>query len=321
MNFETIKRIRPYLFAGGLLGVIITFWGGFPSLALAALNSTCNATDSSANCTQTNVTTEIIYSSEALNYYTCDETAAEQCYEDYGYCLRTTGPAADVPTACACAQALYGVCLRAAGCAADSMMACLNELIELDCDDITVCGNNCASDGLITEDEIVLPVNNFGSNYLRFTLCDKGIDQHQRSAFGRVAPDACWDAADRTACPYWVPPRTFTALAVPPNTTNLRLQYCVLGAGTGGSTKCLEDPAPETYYGTAQHWPGALTTAPAPSFYCADDEDCPGSVCDTQQSPPFCAEKRAHHFTGSASNYYDDTFGDGQDLTHDHADL
>ncbi|CAM9432366.1 unnamed protein product, partial [Heterosigma akashiwo] len=74
------------------------------------------------------------------------------------------------------------------GCAADSMMACLNELIELDCDDITVCGNNCASDGLITEDEIVLPVNNFGSNYLRFTLCDKGIDQHQRSAFGRVAP-------------------------------------------------------------------------------------------------------------------------------------
>lgn len=44
----------------------------------------------------------------------------------------------------ACAAIFYGACLPTAGCAAaDEMMSCVDELIHLDCQDMSVCGNDC----------------------------------------------------------------------------------------------------------------------------------------------------------------------------------
>jgi hypothetical protein len=54
------------------------------------------------------------------------------------------------------------------GCSTDLMTECVRELLELGCDDMTVCGNNCASySGLIPKGSIILPVNNYGQNYLK----------------------------------------------------------------------------------------------------------------------------------------------------------
>lgn len=44
----------------------------------------------------------------------------------------------------ACAAIFYGACLPTAGCAAsDEMISCVDELMELDCQDMSVCGNDC----------------------------------------------------------------------------------------------------------------------------------------------------------------------------------
>lgn len=44
----------------------------------------------------------------------------------------------------ACAAIFYGACLATAGCAAaDEMIDCVEELMELDCSDMSVCGNDC----------------------------------------------------------------------------------------------------------------------------------------------------------------------------------
>lgn len=44
----------------------------------------------------------------------------------------------------ACAAIFYGVCLPTTGCAAaDEMMSCVDELMQLDCQDMSVCGNDC----------------------------------------------------------------------------------------------------------------------------------------------------------------------------------
>eukprot|EP00638_Chattonella_subsalsa_P002384 CAMPEP_0117768476 /NCGR_PEP_ID=MMETSP0947-20121206/22387_1 /TAXON_ID=44440 /ORGANISM="Chattonella subsalsa, Strain CCMP2191" /LENGTH=270 /DNA_ID=CAMNT_0005592643 /DNA_START=172 /DNA_END=983 /DNA_ORIENTATION=- len=193
--------------------------------------------------------------------------------------------------------------------AAQYMVACVAELMELDCHDITVCGNNCATDGLITDEEIIIPVNNFGNNYLRFTTCDKTYNSRKLNKFGMVISESC-DDDSRVECPYWVPPRTFTALAFSPDVSNLKMEYCVYDTE---NSHCLTEPEPAMYYGIPKHWPASFEVEDTDYFFCAADEDCPGSYCDHTQSPPKCAEKTLKSFEATAANYFDHPYGDGHD--------
>ena len=66
------------------------------------------------------------------------------------------------------------------------MTECIATMLEYGCDDMTVCGNNCVSDGLIPSDAIILPVNNYGGNYLKASLEGKrGKGWSPRSASSR----------------------------------------------------------------------------------------------------------------------------------------
>eukprot|EP00638_Chattonella_subsalsa_P002126 CAMPEP_0117760178 /NCGR_PEP_ID=MMETSP0947-20121206/16451_1 /TAXON_ID=44440 /ORGANISM="Chattonella subsalsa, Strain CCMP2191" /LENGTH=281 /DNA_ID=CAMNT_0005580771 /DNA_START=172 /DNA_END=1017 /DNA_ORIENTATION=+ len=260
-------------------------------------------------CQTNSITNSSSYVGETLFFRECNEEAATNCLEEYAYCLRSGGPAADIPTQCSCATILYGICLRQVGCAAQYMVACVAELMELDCHDITVCGNNCATDGLITDEEIIIPVNNFGNNYLRFTTCDKTYNSRKLNKFGMVISESC-DDDSRVECPYWVPPRTFTALAFSPDVSNLKMEYCVYDTE---NSHCLTEPEPAMYYGIPKHWPASFEVEDTDYFFCAADEDCPGSYCDHTQSPPKCAEKTLKSFEATAANYFDHPYGDGHD--------
>ena len=108
----------------------------------------------------------------------CDMAQHAACLAEHEACLLFDGHAADKPSACACATQLYGVCLRAAGCAAAAMPECVARLLAQECGDMSVCGSNCYTDdellpGAGDDAARVLPVNNFGADYLRFSVCDK----------------------------------------------------------------------------------------------------------------------------------------------------
>lgn len=50
------------------------------------------------------------------------------------------------------------------------MVECIDTLLTNGCSDMSVCGNNCAAAGQVPSDAIVLPVNNYGENFLRVSL-------------------------------------------------------------------------------------------------------------------------------------------------------
>jgi hypothetical protein len=50
------------------------------------------------------------------------------------------------------------------------MVECIDTLLTNGCSDMSVCGNNCAAAGQVPSDAIVLPVNNYGENFLRVSF-------------------------------------------------------------------------------------------------------------------------------------------------------
>eukprot|EP00752_Nemacystus_decipiens_P014199 g12628.t1 len=156
------------------------------------------------------------------------------------------------------------------------MMSCVDELMELDCQDMSVCGNDCTledGDPLIPADSVLLPVNNFGANYLQLSVCSKDVNAAKLSHFGQISMDRCGED-DFRVCDLAIAPRTLTAVAFPPDVTYLRVEQCVLtaavsGRNGGGSEdeeeadevwECLTDPLPAEYYGaTANHGSAANT--------------------------------------------------------------
>jgi hypothetical protein len=164
----------------------------------------------------------------------CDAADELACEQDYMRCLLYEGPANDRVAACYCAGQFYGKCLRAAGCAAKQYQNCWKEHQMQDCDDMTVCGSNCVGDGngLDLSDTRILPINNFARNFLRFSVCDLGVDEDVLERFEVVRMKRCADPGPGvldqdafTICPYWIPPSTFTALAIPKTSTYIRLEY------------------------------------------------------------------------------------------------
>ena len=125
----------------------------------------------------------------------CDAADELACEQDYMRCLLYEGPANDRVAACYCAGQFYGKCLRAAGCAAKQYQNCWKEHQMQDCDDMTVCGSNCVGDGngLDLSDTRILPINNFARNFLRFSVCDLGVDEDVLERFEVVRMKRCAD--------------------------------------------------------------------------------------------------------------------------------
>eukprot|EP00903_Cladosiphon_okamuranus_P012198 g11441.t1 len=186
----------------------------------------------------------------------------------------------------ACAAIFYGACLPTAGCAAaHEMMSCVDELMQLDCQDMSVCGNDCTledGDPLIPADSVLLPINNFGANYLQLSVCSKDVNAAKLSHFGQISVERCGEN-DFRMCDLAVAPRTLTAVAFPPDVTYLRVEQCISAAAVSegdsvsvsvGSEEeeeeeeeeaeegweCLTDPLPVEYYGaTVNHGSAAST--------------------------------------------------------------
>merc|ERR1719446_1384981 len=89
----------------------------------------------------------------------CDGTEELACEQAYMRCLLYEGPANDADAACYC--------------------ACWKEHFAQNCADMSVCGSNCVGDGnsLDLQDGRILPINNFAANFLRFSVCNLGVDE------------------------------------------------------------------------------------------------------------------------------------------------
>ena len=164
----------------------------------------------------------------------CDGTEELACEQAYMRCLLYEGPANDADAACYCAGQFYGKCLRAAGCAAKRYGDCWKEHFAQNCADMSVCGSNCVGDGnsLDLQDGRILPINNFAANFLRFSVCNLGVDEDVLERFEVVRMKRCAEPGPGVEakdafkiCPYWIPPSTYTALVIPKNSTYIRLEY------------------------------------------------------------------------------------------------
>lgn len=256
----------------------------------------------------------------------CRKVEEQKCYKDHVRCLQDL-PVGDSVSECACATELYGICLREAGCAADRMAECVFELRDHGCQDMTVCGSNCVGDGngLIDSSARVIPVNNYGNNFQRFSVCHLGVNEHKLSKFATVRMDRCSEDTFKV-CPYWIPPQTFTALGFDPAATYLRRETCVytkqqrpvLIANTSNYTyevyydwECLVDPPPVEYYGSRGLWPSTIDVEFSGENFCTHNSHCPGSYCDFVQSPPKCSPKVSGQFEvreGAGKDFYDAPF-------------
>lgn len=190
-----------------------------------------------------------------------------------------------------------------------------------DCEDMSVCGSNCVGDGngLTNFDSTrVLPINNFGKNFLRFSVCDLGVDEDVLERFEVVRMKRCAEPAPGVKgedaykiCPYWIPPSTFTALLIPLNSTYIRLEYAnyvsgeiINGLNDSYYANVLTDPPPKEYYGTTEKFPSTIDIEYAETNYCNRNEECAGSYCDTKSVPNKCAPKAEKHFTTLTGNSF-----------------
>ena len=238
----------------------------------------------------------------------CQKLELTKCKETYELCIREV-PAGDgySEAVCDCADEYYGVCSRQAGCASSLMTQCIDEMYRWQCPDSSICGSNCVDQGNthIPPGSHVLPVNNFGQNALRFSVCFQTFNARSLNRYGMVVMEYC-QPHDFHLCPYWVPPQTFTAIAIQHNASYLKMEFCVIAEGENGEAdhySCLEDPAPREYYGTETHWPSAIDVEFATAPYCGDDLDCPGSFCDKIHYPPVCAPHSKRQFRGPAKDF------------------
>lgn len=119
----------------------------------------------------------------------CSRQELVHCQQEYERCKLESGPAGPGYTqlACACSDQYYGVCVRRAGCASVLMTDCIDTLTQGRCADPSVCGVNCVTPGLIDKDEAhLLPVNNYGSNYLRFSVCTRRHNKRSLNKYSMV---------------------------------------------------------------------------------------------------------------------------------------
>lgn len=202
---------------------------------------------------------------------------------------------------------------------------------------MSVCGSNCVGptgNGLDLSEARILPVNNYAKNFLRFSTCPLGLDEETFSSHEVVHMRRCRDAGpgvppeeEFQVCPYWIPPSTFTALAIPQNSAYVRMEFAnyvessgVSGGGAKGNAtlrgssyiaNVLKSPKAVEFYGTSQLWPSTIDVAFEETNFCSANSDCPGSYCNLRPVPHKCAPKTAKHHAGSGYGFKDHSYTHG----------
>jgi hypothetical protein len=261
----------------------------------------------------------------------CDKVKAQKCEQDLLECRLFSGPADDPATMCRCGENFYGECLRLAGCETHQevgplrqlyMKKCVNHIYQYDCNppDPLMCAVNCASNGTINTDESMIMIfNNYGEYYLRIRICTSVVHPGKLDVYSFVDSPVCNNNNDNVdddflVCGRWIPPQTFTPVAVPKATTYIEIDDCEVSPN--GEQHCFTDRVPVRIYGNEQLFPTTYEVPKSDVSVCqADavktgyvtpqDDACLGSFCENKLRPSTCAPKLKRHYQQSGRNYFE----------------
>lgn len=250
----------------------------------------------------------------------CDPIAAAACENNFKKCRIFTGPAGDQATLCKCGGEHYGDCLRLAGCETSNevdplslgqsyMKLCVQHMMNNDCPDTSMCFINCASDGAITRANVkIIPFNNYGKYHLRIRICDRSTHMNKLDKYSIVESVPCKEMSDFTSCARFIPPMHFVPVALPSNTTYIEVDNCEEKAdGTFFCHTYIETP--KRIYGNDLMFPRTFDVPFVNTSYCANDDSCTGTFCDTHFRPQICSPKTLVHTVKSGAFYFSDPFG------------
>eukprot|EP01031_Cornospumella_fuschlensis_P023505 gene23505-28508_t len=242
----------------------------------------------------------------------CDTSAALQCEYEFLLCKLFNGPANDAVTMCNCGTEFYGSCIRRAGCETSRevgalsnheiyMKVCVDFIMENNCPNSLICSINCASDGNIdTATTKIIPFNNYGQYHLRIKPCVFKVHEKRLQRYSMIDQVACKTLDEYQVCARFIPPSTYTPVALPINTTYIEIDSCTL---TNGVYKCTTDPPPVRVYGNKLLFPTSYDVQQNALSICATDNDCLGSFCDVAFVPPICSPKTIRQALGPGKDY------------------
>lgn len=250
----------------------------------------------------------------------CDEDGAKNCEREFLACRLFEGPADDPETMCFCGQEFFGSCLRSVGCQTSMqvsfsvnptnyMQQCVALIMQYDCPSTLMCSINCASEGNIVRDNVlVMPFNNYGKYHLRIRFCTSKTHEQRYSRYSLVDQVPCSTLDDFLICSRWIPPLTFVPVAFVKNTTYMEVDSCEI-LDSGDPYCRTEDPKPARIYGNAYMFPRSYDVEQTTFSICSSDSDCLGSYCDSSFKPSICSPKSMVHVLNKGSKYFSDPFG------------
>ena len=250
----------------------------------------------------------------------CDLEAALECENEFLECRLFSGPADDPATMCKCGEEFFGQCLRNAGCQThlqasysvtptNYMSQCVSLIMKYDCPSTLMCSINCASEGSIDKNNVlIMPFNNYGKYYLRIRFCTSVTHPEKLTRYSVVDQVPCKEIKDFYSCAAWIPPMTFVPVAFIKNTTYFEVDSCEINSL--GQQKCrTNDPKPSRIYGNSYMFPRTFDVPQTTFSICSSDLNCLGSFCDFKFHPPVCSPKTLVHVQRSGKFYYSDPFG------------
>ena len=249
----------------------------------------------------------------------CDTDAAAVCEYEFTTCRLFSGPVDDPDTLCTCGKSFYGSCLRAAGCEIAVEVAelgndeiymkkCVDHIIKYDCEDTMTCAVNCATEENVNRTvSKIIPFNNYGQYYLRVRVCKKTINEHRAERYSLIQIGTCESLEDFEICNRWIPPMTFTPVALPIDAKYVEVDLCEIE--DDGTYNCHTEWEPQRIFGNSYIFPSTFDIAQTNTSICSADTDCLGSYCDTHFRPPVCSPKTMVHVENSGAYYFSDPFG------------
>ena len=255
------------------------------------------------------------YGFEGLYPPGCDTAAAQQCEYDLLKCRLFSGPANDPVSSCSCGREYHGRCLRRAGCEFAREVGaltsheiytktCVDLIVKYDCPDVLICATNCASNDQIKRSETkIIPFNNYGKYYLRIRMCNRKINKPRNAQYAMVQMGYCTNITEFTTCARYVPPFTYTPVAVPIDTSYINVDYCTILPD--GKYYCFDEGELSSVrlFGNTVIWPPSFDVPQSNLSVCSTNAQCLGSVCDMNFRPHVCQPKTQKHIDSSGRYY------------------
>lgn len=244
----------------------------------------------------------------------CDTDAAAQCEYEFTTCRLFSGPVNDPDTLCSCGADFYGNCLRRAGCEIAVEVAelgnnevymrkCVNHIRRYDCPEIMTCAVNCATETTVDRNiSKIIPFNNYGPYYLRVRVCKETINTQRAERYSLIQIGTCEELSDFEICNRWIPPMSFTPVALPQDAKYVEVDLCEIEAD--GSYNCHTEWDPQRIFGNSYIFPSSFDIDQSNSSICRSDADCLGTFCDDHFRPPICSPKTMIHVDGTGANYF-----------------